>query len=154
MSRLRPYVAVMSVDFEHTIEISKPADEVFAFVSDFSNNPSWQGGMRSCAWTSEERGVVGATYKQEARFLGRKIETHFRVAEVVPGRSISIESTQSTFPIQVTRRVEPLSERRCRVTAHVRGQPTGVLKLFSGMVQKSVRKDYDKLKQILENADQ
>lgn len=140
----------MSVDFEHSVEIDRPAPQVFEFVADFANNPRWQGGMQSCQWTSEGEPSVGSTYVQEAKFLGRRIQTHFRVSALEPGRSISIESTQSTFPIQVTRRVDPLGEARCRVTAHVRGQPTGLLKLFSGMVRKSVTKDYAKLKVMLE----
>jgi uncharacterized membrane protein len=142
---------MVSLDFKHSIEIARPAGVVFAYVAEFENNPTWQGGMRSCAWTSEERMGVGSTYVQQARFFGRRIDTHFRVTEMEPGRRISIESSQSTFPIQVTRSVEPLGAEQCRVTAHIRGQPTGVLKLFSGMVKKSVRKDYEKLRALLES---
>ncbi len=141
----------MSIDFEHSIEIERSAAEVFEFVANFENNPRWQGGMKACRWTSDEPMVVGATYVQEARFLGRRIDTHFRVSEVQPGSSISIESTKSTFPIQVTRSVQSLGEDRCRVAAHIRGQPTGVLKLFGGMVQRSVAKDYRALKVLLES---
>lgn len=140
----------MSLDFLHAIDIDRPADEVFAYVADFENNPAWQRGMQACRWTSETTMVVGATYVQEARFMGRRIDTHFRVSELQAGRSISIESTKSTFPIQVTRSVESLGDARCRVTAHIRGQPTGLLSLFSGMVKRSVRKDYRALKALLE----
>ena len=140
----------MSIDFEHAIELERPAAEVFAFVADFENNPRWQGGMKACRWTSDARAAVGATYVQEARFLGRRIETHFRVTAFTPGTSISIESTRGTFPIQVTRRVEQLGEGRCRVVAHIRGQPTGVLRLFGGMVQRNVARDYQTLKSLLE----
>lgn len=142
----------MSLDFKHSIEIRRPAGEVFEYVADFENNPKWQGGMQACRWTSTAKMAVGSTYVQEARFLGRKIETHFKVTEVDPGRTISIESTKSTFPIQVTRSVEAIADDRCKVSAHVRGQPTGLLKLFSGMVKKSIRKDYDVLKTTLEGA--
>lgn len=140
----------MSVDFQHSVEVARPAAEVFDYLADFENNPRWQGGMKSCRWTSDDRQCVGATYVQEASFLGRRIETHFRVTEYEAGRRIAIESTQSTFPIQVRRSVDALDDGRCRVTAHVRGQPTGILKLFSGMVKKSVTKDYAKLKSMLE----
>lgn len=141
----------MSIDFEHAIDIDRPASEVFAFVADFENNPRWQGGMNSCRWTSEGR-ELGATYMQEASFLGRSIETHFRVTDYEAGRRISIQSTKSTFPIQVTRSVEPLDAQRCRVTAHIRGQPSGVMKLFGGMVRRSVARDYAGLKAMLEQA--
>ena len=142
----------MSLDFVHSIEIDRPAEAVFDYISDFENNPKWQGGMRACRWTSESRRDVGSTYVQEARFVGRKIETRFEVTAYDPGTSISIESTQSTFPIQVTRSVEALGADRCRVRAHIRGQPTGLLKLLSGMVKKSVAKDYARLKELLESS--
>jgi len=137
------------MDFKHTIPVARPADEVFAFVSDSSNNPQWQNGMQSCTWTSDGPIAVGSTYDQKARFMGRDIVSRFVVTDLQPGRSISIETTESTFPIQVTRSVEPDGDG-CSVTAHIRGQPTGLLKLFSGMVPMGVRKDYSKLKALLE----
>lgn len=143
----------MGLDFIHSIDIDRPAEAVFGYVADFENNPRWQGGMQACRWTSDERMAVGSTYVQQASFLGRRIDTHFRVSEYEAGRRISIESTQSTFPIQVTRSVEPRDDGGCRVTAHIRGQPTGLLRLFSGMVKKSVRKDYRTLKTTLEADD-
>lgn len=140
----------MSVDFKHTVRIERPAHDVFAFVSAFENNPSWQQGMVACEWTSPTRGEVGATYKQQAQFLGKRIDTHFKVVAFVPNRSISIESTISTFPLQITRSVEAAGDEACEVTAHIRGQPTGWMKLFSKMVKKSVTKDYARLKDLLE----
>ena len=140
----------VGLDLKHSVTIDKPSEEVFDFVADFTNNPSWQGGMVACEWTSESSLTVGSTYKQQAKFMGRRIDTHFKVTGYEPGESISIESTVSTFPIQVTRSVEPIDDKTSRVTAHIRGQPTGLLKLFSGMVAKSVKKDYDALKRLLE----
>jgi len=143
-------LGTVSIDFEHSVEIDRPAAEVFTYVADFANNPLWQSGMVACRWTTEPPCGVGSTYAQEARFLGRRIETRFRVTEFEPGVRISIESTQSTFPIQVTRSVKPLGDGRCRVTAHIRGQPTGLLKLFGSMVKRSVAKDYGTLKRLFE----
>ena len=140
----------MGFDFEHSIELACSADKAFGFVADFENNPRWQGGMRSCRWTSEQALGVGSTYVQKARFMGRDIDTHFRVTQYEPGRQIAIESTQSTFPIQVTRTVQSLGADRCQVTAHVRGQPSGIVNLMSGLVRRSIRRDYGVLKRLLE----
>jgi carbon monoxide dehydrogenase subunit G len=141
---------LMSVDFKHTIEIARPADHVFELLANPEQNPRWQAGMASCQITSEGTFGVGSTYAQQAHFMWKQIDTQFQVTDFQAGRSVSIESTVSTFPIQVTRSVEPLGEDRCSVTAHIRGQPTGLLKLFSPMVASSVRKDYAKLKTMLE----
>ena len=137
------------MDFTHQIDIQRAPDEVFSYLAEFEDNPAWQGGMVACRWTSATRLEVGSTYDQEARFLGRSILTSFVVSAYTPGESIAIESTRSTFPIQVTRSVEAI-DGGCRVTAHVRGQPTGLFKLFSGMVPRSVAKDYAELKRVLE----
>lgn len=136
-----------------TIDIDRPAAEVFAYLADFENNPKWQGGMDRCRWTSEPPVGVGSTYEQVAHFLGKAILTTFEVTALDPGRSIRIESVVSTFPIQATREVEPLGDDRCRVTARISGAPPWYLRLvpFMGsMMERSVRGDYARLKSLLE----
>ncbi len=136
------------------ITIERPADLVFAVVADMARNPEWQRGMKSCVWTSEPPIGVGSTYDQVAEFLTRKIVTSFVVVEFEPGRKIRIKSVKSTFPLDVTRSVEPIGEYRCEVTATVSGEPSGVLKwldpLTKLLVALSVRKDYQRLKVLLD----
>lgn len=136
-----------------SVDVDRAADEVFAFVADASNNPSWQQGMRSCEWTSEPPIDVGSTYDQEASFLGRPIVSSFVVTALEPGRSLTITTTSSTFPITVTRSVAPLGDDRCRVTADVRGGPEGLAAILDPltrrMVQRSVRGDYARLRLLL-----
>lgn len=142
------------MQMQSSLQIARPAAEVFAVVSDFSRNPEWQSGMRSATWTSEPPVAVGSTYEQVARFLGRDVSTNFEVVAFEPGRSISIESRESDFPIQVTRSVEPVDEHRCVVTADVSGEPGrffGLLgPLLSRMAERSIRADYQRLKELLE----
>ncbi len=145
------------MDTTATVDLpgAEPA-EVFAFLADASNNPTWQQGMRSCTWTSGavvEGGPieVGATYDQVASFAGREIRSSFVVTAFEPGRSITIETTASTFPIRVTRSVAPLPGGGARVTAHVWGEPGGVMKLLApltkGLFAASVAKDYQRLRE-------
>ncbi|HEX6286239.1 MAG TPA: SRPBCC family protein [Acidimicrobiia bacterium] len=144
----------MRMSAERTI--SRPADEVAEFFFDASNNPKWQNGMVSCEWVSEPPIRVGSTYAQLARFMGRDVRSTFVVTDFEPGRSIRIETIESTFPIQVQRRVEPIDESSSRVTAEITGGPEGgLMKMFSplmaGRAQKSVDNDYDRLVQLLES---
>lgn len=115
-------------------EIDRSAPEVFAFVSDAANNPRWQKGQRSCVWSSLPPTAVGSAYTQEARFLGRTVMNPFVVIEYEPGRVITIESTDGSFPITVRRSVESLSEGRSRVTAQIDGQPGGFFRLAGPVV--------------------
>ena len=74
------------IDVSTSIEIERSADDVFAFVSEFPNNPRWQRGQVSCTWTSEPPLRVGSTYDQHARFLGTER------AEGEPGRFFGLVS--------------------------------------------------------------
>lgn len=145
----------MGLDFRHECVIARDPAEVFAYLAEFENNPAWQSGMVACRWTSETRYEVGSTYVQEARFLGRRIDTHFEVVAYAPfdgaRGAIEIASTVSTFPIQVTRSVTA-EDGFARVEAHIRGQPRGLMALFGGMVRRSVAKDYARLREQLEGA--
>jgi uncharacterized membrane protein len=139
-----------------TREINRPADEVFEFFADASNNPKWQKGMVSCEWTSAPPTGIGSTYRQQARFMGRDVVSTFAVTAFEPGRMIEIETVESTFPIKVVRRVEPVTDSSCRVSADISGGPEkGVLKLLEPVVgrraQKSVDGDYDRLVELLES---
>lgn len=142
------------VETRSGVEVACPAEEAFAVVSDAEQNPTWQRGMRACRWITEPPLAVGSRYEQEASFLGRTITSTFEVVAFDPGREISIRTIASTFPIQVTRTVEPLGEDRCRVSAHVRGDPGRLFALATpflrGMVRRSVQGDYERLKALLE----
>ena len=140
---------------QSSLEVDRPAAEVFAVIADFSRNPEWQRGMKSAVWTSEPPVRVGSTYDQVARFLGRDVTTSFEVIAYQPGRSITIESRASSFPIRVTRSVEPISEKGCRAVADVSGEPGRFFKLFGPVLawiaEHSVQADYRRLKRILED---
>lgn len=140
-----------------SVEIDRPADEVFRVIADFSRNPEWQRGMKSAHWTSEPPVDVGSTYEQVARFLGRDVVTTFEVVAHEPGRSITIESRQSSFPIKVTRAVEPMGPDRTRVSAHIVGEPGRFFRLFGPLLrmtaERSVRSDYDRLRRLLEEGE-
>ena len=129
--------------------IKRPAAEVFEFFADASNNVVWQRGMKSCEWTTEPPIALGSTYEQVAEFMGRPITSSFEVTGFEPGHSITIEAFASTFPIQVTRTVEPIGDDRCRVLAHISGGPGGSLKLLNPltdrMARRSIEADYDRL---------
>lgn len=145
----------MAITVLEEIEVDRGADEVFAFLSDSANNPTWQAGMRRCVWTTPPPIDVGSRYEQEARFLGRTIRSSFEVTAYEPGRSVRIETIEGSFPITVTRSVEPVDHGRTLVRARIEGDASGFFRiaepLLRRMVQRSVDGDYARLKQLLES---
>lgn len=137
----------MDIWVERTVD--RPAPEVFGFLSDAANNPTWQHGMVECRWTSPPPIQVGSTYEQTARFMGRPVVSVFAVTAFEPGARIDIETVESTFPIRVTRIVEPVAPERCRVRARISGGPTGLWRLLAPLTdrlaRRSIEADYDRL---------
>jgi hypothetical protein len=142
------------IETSTSIEIDRPAEDVFAFVSEFPNNPRWQRGQRSCRWTSEPPLRVGSTYDQHARFLGKDLVNSFRVIELEQGRRVRFSSTGGTFPLTISRTVEPLGASRSRFTEHVQGDPKGFFRiaepLLRPLVKRSIARDFPRLKALLE----
>lgn len=142
------------IEVTATTNIDRPAEDVFAYLADMAQNPTWQRGMRRCTWTSDPPLKVGSTYDQEATFLGKQIVSSFEVVEFVPGERIRIRTTGGTMPIDVTRSVTPLPDGRAAVGAVVRGDPSGVFAMAAPimrtLVSWSVRRDYRRLKEALE----
>lgn len=134
--------------------ISQPAAEVFAYISDFSNNPMWQSGMKSCEWLTEPPLRVGSQYLQKAAFMGRDINSTFEVIEYEAGSRVKAHTIESTFPITFTRWVTPLDDNSCRVQARIEGDSSGFFRIFepllAPLVRRSITKDYEKLKSLLE----
>lgn len=137
-----------------TVPIQRPAAHVFAFLANFENSPRWQRGMQSSRWLTEAPVGVGSRYAQTARQLGHEFTSTFEVLEYEPGRRVKVASVDSTLPITVTRTVTPDGPARCQVEAVIEGAPTGVFRAASPMLrrkaQRAVRRDYKRLKRILE----
>ncbi len=139
---------------EVEVFIKRPSQEVFDYISNFENNPNWQGGMVSAKFTSEGPLQIGSTYVQEAKFLGRPVHSDFEVIAFEPGRMVKATTRSGSFPITFTRMVEP-KDGGTQVKAIVEGDASGVYKLteplMTFMVKRSVSGDYKNLKAILES---
>ena len=141
------------IKVETTVHVNCPPQEVFAYLSNFENNPKWQSGMREARFTSEGSLRLGPTYEQVASFLGRPVLSTFEVIAYEPGQMVKATSTSGSFPITFTRIVSA-EEEGTRVTAVIEGDASGFFKLaeplLARFVQRSVDNDYANLKKILE----
>lgn len=139
----------------NSIEIARPAEEVFAFVTEFPHDPKWQRGKKSCKWTSGGELSVGATYEQHARFMGKDVWQNFTVLEVDAPRRVRYETKEGSFPLTVTRTVEDVGGGRSRFTETVEGDAGRFFNmaapLLQPIVKRSIRRDFAELKKLLES---
>lgn len=144
-----------SIAVSSSVAVAVPAAVAWGVIADFSRNPEWQRGMRSARWLTEPPLAVGSRYVQHARFLGRDVRSVFEVVELDPGRRVTIDTVEGTFPITVTRSVAPAATG-CLISADVRGDAGGLFRLAApllpALVKRSVAGDYKRLRRLLEQS--
>ena len=135
-------------------EIDAPADAVFDYIADLSNNPNWQSGVETTMWTSPPPVAVGSTCEQT---LDSGTVVEYVVTALLPRRSITIETRRgAVIPTTVTRTVQVLNEAKSRVRMDLTGHPRGWRRLTAPLVPRAIRgaigSDYRRLKRVLEAA--
>ena len=139
---------------EHTVTVGRPIDEVFAFVADGSNNPRWRSGVVEISRTSDDDGL-GATYRQVLTGPGgRRIDGDYRVTGYEPPRLLAFAVTAG--PARPTGQFDLSEPEPGRTTVRFRLdlQPTGLMRLMSPMVGRTMRSEVaalDRLKAVLES---
>lgn len=128
---------------ELTVEIARTPEEVFAYLTDVSNLPAWQAGVKSA--TLREGRI------EEARsFLGRELHTTLEILEQEHPRLFTIRALDSPVPFTVRHELEPTTGGT-RLTVIAEGDVPGFASgLVAQRAKSQFRKDFARLKEILE----
>ena len=137
---------------QHSVSISRPVADVFAFVADGANAMQWRGGVLDVALVSGHG--TGAVYRQGVKGPGgRRIAADYEVTDSEPNRRIAFQTIAGP--------VRPRGEYRfasdgegTTVTFALEASLTGWKKLLMGRaVQATMEtevRNLDVLKRILE----
>jgi uncharacterized membrane protein len=130
---------------ENTVTVERPIDDVFAYLADGTNNPRWRSGVLSIERTSAQDGV-GATYRQKLRGPGgRPIDGDYRITGYQAPNFIEFQVTAG--PARPAGRFALTADGpgRTAVTFSLDLEPTGLMRLMSRMVAKTMRSEVDQL---------
>lgn len=83
----------MSAIVEHTVEIDRPVEEVFAYVDDFSKTKEWMYGLHAIVPVTEQTRGVGATYDGVMK-VGVSLTSRIRCTGYEENRLLEISSVQ------------------------------------------------------------
>ncbi len=111
----------MAARYEHTVEIARPIEEVFAFVTEPRNYPRRQPSL--VAVRPHQRGSLrqASEVTEVRRFLGRELETVFTCTDCEPPELVTIESPQGPVPFRATFELAPSGGgTRSRVSLELR----------------------------------
>ncbi|MGH2755994.1 MAG: SRPBCC family protein [Actinomycetota bacterium] len=144
------------MEFENTVVIDRPPEDVFAYLADFSNVPKWNYAIVETQKTSDGPVGVGATYDQ-TRSIPTRSQESFVVSEFQPNERLAIHGDLGPFTGTLSYELE---SRPGGTILHNSAalQGRGMMKVAAGLVggriQEAVAANLQKLKQLLEAGDQ
>jgi hypothetical protein len=138
--------------FSNTITIQRPAQEVFAFVSDLENVPKWNYAIVETRKTSEGELGVGTTYRQIRSIPSRSEET-LRVTGFEPDRQFEFEGDLGPLRGRLLYEFDEV-DGATRLINIAELEASGLLALAapiaSGRIRDAVAENLQTLKQLLE----
>jgi uncharacterized protein YndB with AHSA1/START domain len=126
------------VSFEIIVDIDRPVEEVFAYLSDVAREPEWNSMVDEVV-PSETPLRVGSTARLKMRLLGRRIEATLEVTELEPNRRVVVK-TGAPISVTDTWTFEALGQNRSRLTYASVGETKGFFKLADPIVGRVVKK--------------
>jgi carbon monoxide dehydrogenase subunit G len=132
---------------ELTIEIARTPEEVFDYLTEVSNLPTWQSGVHTAR-------REGDRIFESRHLLGRELSTTLAIEAEERPRIFAIRALDSPVPFTVRHELEPEGSGGTRL--HVLGEgDAGMLPGFAAGImarraEKQFRKDFERLKRVLE----
>ncbi|MEZ4671000.1 MAG: SRPBCC family protein [Anaerolineae bacterium] len=141
------------INFEHSIDIDKPADVVFAFLANPANETQWQAGLLESKLTTDGQVEVGATGRDTRKFMGREVITIWEVTDFEPNKMFGFKVIAGPVPFRGAYTFVPTTTGT-RVTITAQAQMNGLSRLFEPIIAYSGKQQYEKdfltLKKVLE----
>ena len=138
---------------QKSIYIGRPAEEVFAFIADHSNDHRWRGELLSSHIVSDVCEGVGTHLRQAVSYRGRTAEANFEVTEFEPGRRICFRA-RGRLRAHGCYDVQPEgSGTRLTVSATVelKGEEAMLERYFRQVVEQAAWSDLEQLRLLLES---
>ena len=81
------------INLRETVEVPRPVEDVFAYVSNFGNAAQWDPGVAASTKTSPGRVGVGTAFDLRVRFGPRSIPMAYVIRVYAPPTRVVLEGT-------------------------------------------------------------
>jgi uncharacterized protein YndB with AHSA1/START domain len=86
------------MNFKTAVRIQRPIEEVFEYVSDPCNFPSWNSAVQSVRRTAPGKPTTAATYLMERELPGGRVENELTIDSWKHPREFTIRTTSGPTP--------------------------------------------------------
>jgi hypothetical protein len=142
------------ISVERSLEIARPAAQVFAFVADQTNAPRWQGGVHHVTRIGDLPLGVGTEHEFQRRLAGRVIKSRSRFVEYDEGRHVAFEFDDGSISGRGSYDVTDLPGIGARLVSRLDMKSAGWLRILEPLLRLVLIRDIDradrKLKRLFE----
>lgn len=117
-----------------SIEIERPAAEVFSYATDPSKFHEWQRGVVSGSMESQGAPAIGDRCRTTRRIGGSEQPTTSELVRLDPPRAWAVRGIDGPIRAQVAVSVESLADQRSRLTIAVDFEGHGIGKMLVPLV--------------------
>jgi len=139
---------------ERNISIARPPAEVFSYIADVRNDPSWHTDVLEVSSSTDAVGM-GTVFNVRVKPSMGVSEGTMTVSRFEPGRLIEFQGRMGKMAPLVTNICEQEAEGT-RVTRRVELEPPGAMRVMSPMIKRMIAKSNDgflaNLKKLLEGS--
>jgi uncharacterized protein YndB with AHSA1/START domain len=143
---------VKTISFTNTIDIRRPAREVYSYLVDLEHIPDWNWAISETRKMTPGPVAVGTRYLQSRRVPAPASEV-LEITDLEPERRIGVQGTLVDLPVDLVYDLEPIEEGS-RLTNTVELRAGGVAGLVApiigGRIKRSVAGNLARLKARLE----
>lgn len=125
--------------YRATVETTRDAEEVFAYLSDFSTTAEWDPGVLEAQRLDPEV-KLGSRFRLVASFRGRRAEIVYTVVRYEPPRLITLRGENATVVSLDTIEVEALGAAAgARVTYDAQLSMKGILRIGDPLLARAFK---------------
>jgi uncharacterized protein YndB with AHSA1/START domain len=140
---------------KHSIEINRPAEDVFAYLDQVDRHNQWQGSLVSTTVETDGPVRVGTRVVERRNVPGGTRDFPYEITEHDPPRKVSFRGTAGLIRPVGTYTVDPTGDSSSRMTSELDLEGHGIGKLLAPLARRQAAKqvavDQEKFKQLLES---
>ena len=136
---------------ELTIEIARPPEDVFAYLTDAEQLPRWQKSLIEAH--ADGPFQQGTRIVEKRSLFGREAESELEVTAFEPPRRLTLQTVRGPVELEVVHELEP-GDQGTKLHVTAAGKPKRDLRFAGPAVaagaRQELKRDFERLKALLE----
>ncbi len=141
------------VKVEASVDINRPIEEVWAYVTDPTKAPEWSSFVLESTLEGTGPIGVGSRIRWIGKFLGRRLGSTSEVTQYDPPSKFAMRGVSGGVDLEIERQLESIGEGT-RYRSRLVGDSGGLFKLadpiVAALMERTVETDLQTLKALLE----